>query len=155
VVDTYADLWKAKHEFPPLDVFYDGTTYVLGDGFIGCRRQGREEVERAMPHSQGRCARCDPICLRRQSRQRPASLAADKRLAVTTLLDDDEWSAENADMDRRAMQRQPSDSSMTICAERRPALRPPKSPGCKLHPLLTGGCEACGLGLDCRIIWRH
>lgn len=94
---TVADYAEAMEDpatvFPPVVVYYDGRDYWLADGFhrlAAWERIGRDEVpadvrqgdrRRAILHS---CAANAAHGLRRSN--------ADKRRAVTTLLDDDEWS---------------------------------------------------------------
>lgn len=94
---TVADYAEAMEDaatvFPPVVVYYDGRDYWLADGFhrlAAWERIGREEVpadvrqgdrRRAILHS---CAANAAHGLRRSN--------ADKRRAVTTLLEDEEWS---------------------------------------------------------------
>ena len=140
VVDTYAELWRAKHEFPPLDVFFDGESHVLGDGFH--RLYGAKDAKRAsVPcriHKGGlreailfACGANHEHGLHR-SRQ-------DKRLAVTTLLDDEEWSKRSQTW--IAEQCRVSKSFvMTINAERRPPQpTPPNGQEVEKPPSRNGG----------------
>ena len=94
VVAEYAELYGNGVNLPPVTVFFDGATYWLADGFhrywankrIDCEhvfadvRQGTQRD--AILHSVGANAAHG---LRRTN--------ADKRKAVLTLLEDDEWSA--------------------------------------------------------------
>lgn len=88
----YRDKWIAGVEFDPVDVFYDGSTYWLADGFH--RFYGAREAKRAsIP------------CRIHNGTQRDAILFAcganaehglrrtnpDKRRAVEALLNDEEW----------------------------------------------------------------
>lgn len=92
VMFEYRDKWLAGVEFDPIDVFFDGKVYWLGDGFH--RFYGGREAKRAsIP------------CRVHQGTQRDAVLFAcganashglrrtnaDKRLAVEALLNDKEW----------------------------------------------------------------
>ncbi len=97
VVDAYAELWKAKHEFPPLDVFYDGTTYYLGDGFH--RLDGAKDAKRASVPCRIQKGTLREAVLFACGANHDHGLyrsRADKRTAVTTLLDDDEWGKKSA-----------------------------------------------------------
>ena len=93
IVAEYAELYSAGVDLPPVTVFFDGATYWLADGFhrywankrIECNQvfadvhQGTQRD--AILHSVG--ANADHG-LRRTN--------ADKRKAVLTMLEDDEWS---------------------------------------------------------------
>jgi len=92
IVAEYAELYSTGIDLPPVTVFFDGATYWLADGFhrywankrIECNqvfadvRQGTQRD--AILHSVG--ANADHG-LRRTN--------ADKRKAVLTMLDDEEW----------------------------------------------------------------
>jgi len=94
VVADYAELYGAGVNLPPVTVFFDGATYWLADGFhrywankrIECEyvhadvRQGAQRD--AIIHSVGANATHG---LRRTN--------ADKRKAVLTMLEDEQWSA--------------------------------------------------------------
>ena len=92
VVAEYADLIKSGTIFPAVTVFYDGVEYFLADGFhryFANRKAGTPNIladihegtlRDAILHSFGVN---DDHGLRRT--------AADKRKAVTTMLDDIEW----------------------------------------------------------------
>ena len=93
VVVEYADLYVEGVDLPPVTVFHDGSTYWLADGFH--RYWASKQTEReaiAVDVQQG--TRRDAILysvganathgLRRSN--------ADKRKAVLTMLQDDEWS---------------------------------------------------------------
>lgn len=92
VVAEYADLYRQGEIFPPVTVFHDGATYWLADGFHrywATRNAGRNVIAAevhpgtlrdAILHSVGANATHG---LRRTN--------ADKRKAVLTLLDDEEW----------------------------------------------------------------
>lgn len=92
VIDDYAEKWLAGFEFPAIDVYHDGANYWPSDGFH--RLFGAIKAKRAsIP------------CNVRRGTQRDAILAAtganrghglrrtnaDKRKAVETLLNDNEW----------------------------------------------------------------
>jgi hypothetical protein len=91
-VDEYAEQMAAGVKFPPAIVYYDGTAYWMADGFhrtFAAEKAGKNEIE----------------CTIRQGTRRDAILCsvganathgmprtnADKRRAVETLLQDDEW----------------------------------------------------------------
>lgn len=89
-VAEYAAAWKAKAEFPPLVVFFDGTEYWLADGFHryhGARAAKRASVEVTLHTGTQRDAQLFAAGanggLRRSN--------ADKRKAVESLLADAEW----------------------------------------------------------------
>ncbi len=92
-VAEYAELLNCETQFPPVVVFFDGTTYWLADGFH--RYFASKQIE------------CDCVCSEVHSgTQRDAILYsvganaahglrrtnADKRKAVQILLEDEEWS---------------------------------------------------------------
>jgi hypothetical protein len=88
----YRDKWLSGVEFDPVDLFYDGSTYWLADGFhrfYGAREAKRASIPAfvhtgtqrdAILHATGANASHG---LRRSN--------ADKRQAVETLLGDEEW----------------------------------------------------------------
>lgn len=93
VVAEYAEQIKEGVAFPPVDVFFDGSKYWLADGFhryFGHRQAGAEKMPALVrPGTQrdavlSSCGANPSHGLRRSS--------ADKRKAVTTLLQDAEWS---------------------------------------------------------------
>jgi hypothetical protein len=96
-VEQYADLWKAKHDFPPLDVFHDGEQYILADGFH--RLYGAEAAKKAsVPCRIHKGTVRDAIlfaCGANHDHGLHRS-RADKRTAVESLLDDDEWGKRSA-----------------------------------------------------------
>lgn len=138
VVDTYADLWRNKHEFPPLDVFYDGTTYVLGDGFhrlYGAKQAKRSSVP-CRVHKGGIREAVLFACSANSEHGLHRS-RADKRLAVTTMLDDEEWCkrsqawiAEMCNVSRSFV--------MTVNADRKPSVL---DQGGAKHPAPSGGSD--------------
>lgn len=91
-VDDYAESYKDGAKMPPLDVFFDGKEYWLGNGFHryhAVRKIGWKEVDCFIHKGTLReailfAAGCnDSNGLRRSP--------ADKHAAVTTLLNDPEW----------------------------------------------------------------
>lgn len=47
VLEEYAELWRAGVEFPPITVIWEGTNYLLADGFHrveGAKQAGRETI---------------------------------------------------------------------------------------------------------------
>lgn len=47
VVDEYAAAWKAGANFPPVDLFWDGSRFHVGDGshrIAGARKAGRKQI---------------------------------------------------------------------------------------------------------------
>jgi hypothetical protein len=96
-VESYADLWKAKHEFPPLDVFYDGDKYILADGFH--RLYGAQKAKRASVPCRIHKGDLREAILFACGANHEHGLhrsRADKRCAVEALLDDAEWSKRSA-----------------------------------------------------------
>lgn len=93
VVDEYAQAMKSGASFPPVVVFYDGTTYWLADGFhryLAAKRAGLEAIcEKVETGSQR-----DAILysLGANGRHGLRRTNADKRKAVETMLRDPEWS---------------------------------------------------------------
>jgi hypothetical protein len=88
----YRDKWLAGVEFDPIDVYHDGAEYWLADGFhrFYGAREAKLKTIRARVH---RGTRRDAILFATGANaahgQRRTN--ADKRLAVETLLDDEEW----------------------------------------------------------------
>lgn len=93
VVSEYAELNSRGIELPPVIVFHDGATYWLADGFHryhARRRGGYEHIKVEVRQGMQRdavlySAGANAAHGLRRSR-------ADKRKAVLTLLEDDEWS---------------------------------------------------------------
>lgn len=92
-VEHYAELLTDGKPLPPIDVFYDGTNYWLGDGFIRTKAHevvGLRDIE--VQVHQG--ALRDAVlfsCGANATHGHPRT-NADKRRAVMTLLNDEEWS---------------------------------------------------------------
>ena len=89
----YRDKWKSGVEFDPIDVFYDGVTYWLADGFhrfYGAREAKRKDIPATIHNGTVRdailfaCGANTAHGLRRTN--------ADKRQSVSVLLADEEWS---------------------------------------------------------------
>lgn len=92
VVSEYAVALRAGVEFPPPDVFYDGADYWLGDGFHryhAAVAAGLETMACAMRFG----TRRDAVLFSTGANQGHGlrRTNADKRKAVTTLLQDEEW----------------------------------------------------------------
>ena len=92
LVTEYAEAIREGANFPPVDVFYDGTDYWLGDGFHryhGYRGAEKTKIPATIRNGTQRdavlfsCGANPAHGLRRSN--------ADKRKAVTTLLEDPEW----------------------------------------------------------------
>jgi hypothetical protein len=92
-VREYADYFDAGMIFPPIDVFFDGTTYWLADGFH--RYHAAKRVERlALTATVHLGTKRDAVLFSVAANvghglQRTN---ADKRKAASTLLQDGEWS---------------------------------------------------------------
>lgn len=92
VVSEYAELYKSGALMPAITVFYDGSTYWLADGFhryYGAKSAGLTEIfEEVIPGTKR-----DAILysLSANSKHGLRRTNADKRKAVQTLLDDEEW----------------------------------------------------------------
>jgi hypothetical protein len=88
----YRDKWLAGVEFAPIDVFFDGSTYWLADGFhrfYGAREAKRPSIPCRVHNGTQRdailfaCGANAAHGLRRTNE--------DKRIAVTKLLSDEAW----------------------------------------------------------------
>lgn len=93
IILDYRDKWKSGVVFNPIDIFFDGVTYWLADGFhrfYGAREAKRKDIQATIHNGSQReailfaCGANNAHGLRRTN--------ADKRLAVTALLNDAEWS---------------------------------------------------------------
>lgn len=88
----YRDKWLAGVEFEPVDVFHDGSTYWLADGFhrfYGAREAKRSSIPARVKQGTQRDAILFAAGANAAHGLRRTN--ADKRQAVTTLLNDDEW----------------------------------------------------------------
>ena len=93
-VAEYAELYKATPStMPPVTLFFDGAVYWLADGFhryFGAKAAGKDRIaEEVTP---GTLRDAILFSLSANSRHGLKRSNADKRKAVQTLLDDDEWS---------------------------------------------------------------
>lgn len=103
-IDEYAEAMEAGDEFPPVDLFFDGSNYWLADGFhrIGAAERIGARDHRAIIH-QGtrRDAVLFSVGVNAQHGLRRSP--EDKRRAVMTLLQDEEWGGwSNREIARRA-----------------------------------------------------
>lgn len=88
----YRDKWLEGVKFDPVDVFYDGTTYWLGDGFhrfYGAREAKLEKIPANIHQGTQRDAILFAAGANATHGLRRSN--ADKRRAVETLLNDPEW----------------------------------------------------------------
>jgi hypothetical protein len=93
VVREYADDMADGHIFPPVVVYFDGTTYWLGDGFHrveAARKLQRETIDAEVRDGDVRQAILHGIGSNASHGLRRTQ--ADKRRAVERLLHDQEWS---------------------------------------------------------------
>lgn len=93
VVDDYAAAMDNGAEFPPVDVYYDGSIYWLADGFHrveAYRRRGVQAVEARVYNGTEREALLH--AMQANLRHGLRVTRADKRHAVQMLLQDPEWS---------------------------------------------------------------
>lgn len=93
VVLEYRDQWKAGVEFAPIDVFYDGAEYWVADGFhrfYGAREAKRKDIPANV--RQGTVRDAILFACGANSKHGMRRTNADKRHAVKTLLQDEEWS---------------------------------------------------------------
>lgn len=92
IVDDYADDMTEGAAFPPLTVYHDGTTYWLADGFhrlAAAMRLGLAEIACDVRAGDKRAAVLHSCSANATHGMRRTP--ADKRRAVETLLNDDEW----------------------------------------------------------------
>ncbi|MBT4818826.1 MAG: ParB N-terminal domain-containing protein [Lentisphaerae bacterium] len=93
VVAQYAELMQGDTVFPPVVVFHSEGTYVLADGFhriAAAELAGLEEIESEVREGSRRDAIL--FALDANSKHGLNWTNADKRRAVTLLLEDEEWS---------------------------------------------------------------
>jgi len=91
-VAEYREHMEAYVEFPPIVVFYDGSTYWLADGFHryhAFRKTGRDKIKCEVRTGDRRDAVLYAVGANSQHGLRRNN--QDKRNAVTLLLNDDEW----------------------------------------------------------------
>ena len=92
-VEEYAESMDAGDHFPPVVVFYDGTDYWLGDGFHRLRAAARlDRTEIAVDMRSGTRREAVLYASGANKAHGLRRTNEDKRLSVTTLLRDDEWS---------------------------------------------------------------
>jgi hypothetical protein len=92
VVEEYAALMRKGTQFPPLDVFYDGTLYVLADGFhreAAARMANQVWIDVNVHEGDRRAALL--FAMRANSTHGLRRTSKDKRHAVEMLLKDPEW----------------------------------------------------------------
>jgi hypothetical protein len=92
VVAEYADLIKSGTVFPPITVFYDGVDYILADGFhryFANRKAGTPNIEVQLHEGTLRDAILFSFSANHSHGLRRT--IADKRKAVTAMLEDIEW----------------------------------------------------------------
>ena len=93
IVSEYADAYRSGASMPPVIVFFDGSTYYLADGFhryFAAKEAGVESiVEEVIP---GTLRDAILYSLSANSKHGLRRSNEDKRKAVSTLLDDPEWS---------------------------------------------------------------
>ena len=94
LVSEYAEAMQAGEQFPPVVVFEDGVGFWLADGFHrthAARRAGVESIAAEVHQGTKRDAILYSVGANAAHGQRRTN--ADKRKAVMTLLEDDEWSS--------------------------------------------------------------
>lgn len=92
-VEEYAEHYRAKTKMPPVVVFFDGQAYWLADGFhrvAGARGAGRRKIESDVRQGTQRDAILFSLAANHNHGLRRSN--ADKRKAVLTVLQDEEWS---------------------------------------------------------------
>ncbi len=91
-VDEYAEDYKNGANFPPITVFYDGEILWLADGFHrekAAKKAGLTEIAAIVKQGTRRDAVLHSVGANAKHGLRRTN--ADKRRAVTTLLEDSEW----------------------------------------------------------------
>jgi len=101
----YAEQIQAGAKFPPVDVFFDGATYWLADGFhrfYGNREAGKKTIACVVHDGSVRDAILWAVGANATHGHRRTN--ADKRLAVETLLRDEKWAGwSDREIARKAM----------------------------------------------------
>jgi hypothetical protein len=93
LIESYTEDINNGAEFPPVDIFYDGKTYWLADGFhrfFATRDSGAKMITANIHKGTLRDAVLFAVGANSAHGLRRTN--ADKRKAVATLLDDKEWS---------------------------------------------------------------
>lgn len=87
VIEEYSQAMRAGSEFPPVDVFYDGTDYWLADGFHRVKAAGGAEMDRtAVMIHQGTLESAQWFSLHANHQHGLRRTNADKQRAVQTAL---------------------------------------------------------------------
>jgi hypothetical protein len=92
VVEEYSVAWRDGAKFPPVIVFYDGENYWLADGFHRCysaKQAGIAEIEADIRQGTRRDAVLHSVGANSNHGLRRTN--DDKRRAIQTLLNDEEW----------------------------------------------------------------
>lgn len=92
VIDEYSVAWRDGAKFPPVILFYDGENYWLADGFHRCisaKQAGLAEIEADIRQGTRRDAVLFSVGANSNHGLRRTN--EDKRRAVITLLNDEEW----------------------------------------------------------------
>jgi hypothetical protein len=92
VVKEYAEAMRQGDKFPPVKLTYDGTSYWLTDGFHTTEAAwsiGETDIEAIITKGSQRDAILASVGVNSDHGLRRSN--ADKRRAVTTLLEDEEW----------------------------------------------------------------
>jgi hypothetical protein len=95
-VEDYADNYKSEDNLPPVVVFFDGSEYLLADGFH--RYHGARKAELAKLNCEARKGTQRDAILFAVGANRSHGLKrtnADKRKAVGMLLNDPEWAGQS------------------------------------------------------------
>jgi uncharacterized ParB-like nuclease family protein len=96
VIHEYADALQQGDEFPPIDVYYDNTTYWLADGFHrlqAAKQAGRDTIAAIMHQGGQREALLHALGANDTHGHRRTD--TDRRHAVELMLADPEWRAWN------------------------------------------------------------
>lgn len=96
VVTEYAEAMQGGEKFPPVDVYSDGETYWLADGFHrveAAKRCGFVTIDAVIHEGNRRDAMLHSVGSNANHGLRRSN--EDKRKAVMTLLEDEEWSKES------------------------------------------------------------
>jgi hypothetical protein len=92
VVAEYSEHMSEGDQFPPIDVFFDGAAYWLGDGFhrlLATKQVGYAEIDAVIHEGSKRDAILYSVGANASHGLRRSN--ADKRRSVLTLLGDPEW----------------------------------------------------------------